>query len=62
MVKSLRVGGVVIEATPFSKEPVASGKEDIRVHLDTSLPMYEAMGPSMKRVACGICGWNMKTA
>jgi hypothetical protein len=48
MVKSLRVRGVIFENTPFSKEPIASGKEDLRVHIHAIIPMDEAMGPCMK--------------
>ena len=48
MVNSLRVGGVIFESTPFSKEPVMNGKEDLRVHIHADIPMVEAMGPSMK--------------
>lgn len=51
MVKSLRIGGVIIESTPFSGKPEASGKEDLRVHLYASVPMHEAMGPNMERLA-----------
>jgi hypothetical protein len=50
MVKSLRVGGVILESTPFSKEPVMSDKEDLHVHLHADIPMDEAMGPSMKHL------------
>jgi len=45
---SLRVGGVIFESTPFSKEPVTNDKEDLRVHIHADIPMVEAMGPSMK--------------
>ena len=50
MVKSIRVGGVIFESTPFSKEPQPSGEEDLRVHVYAVIPMAEAMGPNMTYV------------
>ena len=50
MVKSLRVGRVIFESTPFAKEKLPTGKEDLCVHVHTDIPMVEAMGPSMKHL------------
>mmetsp|Transcript_20640 Transcript_20640/g.44833 ORF Transcript_20640/g.44833 Transcript_20640/m.44833 type:complete len:181 (-) Transcript_20640:193-735(-) len=49
MVKSVRVGGIIIENTPFANNKVEDGKEDLRVHVSNGgVTMVEAMGPKMK--------------
>ena len=49
MVKSIRVGGLIIENTPFAKDK-AQG-EDLRVHVsDGGISMTQAMGPRMKLI------------
>lgn len=48
MVKSIRVGGIIIEHSPFGVE-VEGRKEDLRVHVSNGgISMAEAMGPNMK--------------
>lgn len=55
MVKSLRVGGKIVENTPFAKTVVSEGKEDVRVHLSNGgISMDEAMGPKMKKIRAGV--------
>eukprot|EP00977_Amphora_coffeiformis_P020845 scaffold8602_cov196-Amphora_coffeaeformis.AAC.3 len=48
MVDSIRVGGIIVEQSPFS-EPKNDGKADVRVHVsDGGVSMAAAMGPRMK--------------
>ena len=53
MVDSLRVGGVIIEHSPFGSEEESSeqGEPDLRVHVSSGgISMEEAMGPRMKKI------------
>ena len=51
MVKSIRVGGRILENSPFAAEAVGEEEDDLRVHLSNNgISMAEAMGPKMKRV------------
>lgn len=43
MVKSIRVGGVIIERSPFNEESVEGDGVDLRVHLHFKKTMEEAM-------------------
>jgi len=53
MVESLRVGGIIVENTPFGST-VENGEEDLRVHVsDGGITMSEAMGESMKNIGKG---------
>ncbi len=56
MVDSIRVGGRIIENSPFAKEEKSSDQEDLRVHVSTGgVSMQEAMGPRMKKIdAAGV--------
>ena len=57
MVRSLRVGGVIIENSPFAAAEVADGREDLRVHVSAGgIAMKDAMGPKMKKRKDGIWG------
>jgi SAM-dependent methyltransferase len=54
MVKSIRVGGVIFENTPFEASSIGAGAEDLRVHLTNGgITMKEAMGPNMKFLGNG---------
>jgi SAM-dependent methyltransferase len=56
MVDSLRVGGAIVENTPFSELPKGhkEGGADTRVHVsDGGVKMSEAMGPRMKYISEG---------
>ena len=51
MVESIRVGGAIVEQSPF-ESPLSDDNEgeDLRVHVgDGGIPMEEAMGPTMKK-------------
>lgn len=51
MVKSIRVGGLIIENSPFAKDKVQGEDEDLRVHVSNGgISMTQAMGPSMKLI------------
>mmetsp|Transcript_8684 Transcript_8684/g.11507 ORF Transcript_8684/g.11507 Transcript_8684/m.11507 type:complete len:380 (+) Transcript_8684:151-1290(+) len=51
MVNSVRVGGIIIENTPFANDKVEDGEEDLRVHVSNGgVTMAEAMGPKMKLI------------
>ena len=53
MVESLRVGGIIVENTPFGST-VENGEEDLRVHVSNGgITMSEAMGESMKNIGKG---------
>lgn len=56
MVKSLRVGGRIVERSPFAKQAVVDReKDDVRVHLSNGgISMEEAMGPKMRQVEPGV--------
>lgn len=48
MVDSLRLGGVIIEQTPFAADPVKDGEPDTRIHVHNGgISMKEAMGDRM---------------
>ena len=50
MVKSIKVGGVIIESSPFA-DKVSQDEEDTRVHLSNGgISMEEAMGQNMKQI------------
>ena len=56
MVDSIRVGGVIIEHSPFGSEQESSdqGEPDVRIHVSTGgISMEEAMGPRMKKLNSG---------
>ena len=56
MVVSIRVGGLIIEHSPFGSEQESSdqGEPDLRVHVSTGgISMEEAMGPRMKKLNSG---------
>jgi SAM-dependent methyltransferase len=56
MVDSLRVGGAIVENTPFNELPKGhkEGDADTRVHVsDGGIKMSEAMGPRMKFIKEG---------
>lgn len=53
MVESLRMGGIIVENTPFGND-LKDDEEDLRVHLAASMPMEEAMGLRMKQISRGI--------
>lgn len=60
MVDSIRVGGLIIESSPFGR-PQNGQKEDLRVHVSNGgIPMEQAMGPRMKRKSkpVGISVWE----
>ena len=49
MVKSIRVGGRIVESSPFARDAIIGEEEDLRVHLSNNgISMTEAMGPKMK--------------
>jgi len=49
MVKSIRVGGIIVENSPFAPDEVEDEKEDLRVHVSNGgITMTEAMGPKMR--------------
>lgn len=54
MVESLRMGGIIVENTPFGRNDLKDGEEDLRVHLAASMPMEEAMGLRMKKIYQGV--------
>lgn len=55
MVESLRVGGIILENSPFGDDnSLKKGEEDLRVHVSNGgITMAKAMGESMKNIGEG---------
>ncbi len=62
MVRSIRVGGIILENSPFAPPSKDSVEVDTRVHVSNGgIPMQQAMGPCMKQIDLkipGVCLWE----
>jgi len=54
IVDSLRMGGILIENTPFARARIGDKDQDLRVHVsDGGIPMEKALGSRMKSLGNG---------